>query len=165
MAPTADSNPEPQAANRTKPATEPKEVSPEMMPTAHAPKEVLVVGSRFKGYILDRSSMKCSDKAFSGLSDRVREATDLAIARAKAAERKTVLDRDFDVIKLDDESNRDVLVIMSRLKAYVKLRSGMNTSGGVDKPISDLLRSLARKCIRNAAMDERQTVLERDVPQ
>lgn len=65
--------------------------------------------------------------------------------------------------ELDDgELPREVLVVVSKLKAYVKARSGMNTSDGVVGVLSDHLRRLCAEAIRNAARDGRRTVMERD---
>ncbi|MBI5531242.1 MAG: hypothetical protein HY898_00900 [Deltaproteobacteria bacterium] len=57
---------------------------------------------------------------------------------------------------------RDVLVVVSKLKAYVRARSGFNTSDGVTDVLSDHLRDLCKQAIRNAAQDGRKTVLDRD---
>lgn len=58
---------------------------------------------------------------------------------------------------------RDVLIVASKLKKYVRERSGMNTSDGVMGVLSDHVRLVATEAIRAAAMDERKTVLDRDV--
>jgi hypothetical protein len=55
-------------------------------------------------------------------------------------------------------------VVASRLKDYVKQRSGFNTSERVLDPLSDILREVCDEAIRNATRDERRTLLERDVP-
>jgi histone H3/H4 len=57
---------------------------------------------------------------------------------------------------------RDVLVVISKLKNYVRARSGFNTSDGVTEVLSDHLRELCKQAIRNAAMDGRKTVMDRD---
>ncbi len=57
---------------------------------------------------------------------------------------------------------RDVLVVLSKLKAYVRARSGMNTSDTVSGILSDHLRDLCNEAIRNAARDGRKTVMDRD---
>ena len=61
-----------------------------------------------------------------------------------------------------DES--DILVVVSKLKKYVRDRSGMNTSDAVAAVLSDHLRAIADQAIRTAAADGRKTVLDRDVP-
>ncbi len=63
-----------------------------------------------------------------------------------------------------DDVPREVLVVASRLKDYVRARSGMNTSDGVLGPLSEILRQVADQAIRNAERDGRKTVLDRDVP-
>jgi histone H3/H4 len=64
----------------------------------------------------------------------------------------------------DDDLPRDILVISSKLKQYIRARSGMNTSDGVLSVLSDHLRAICRQAIRNAAQDGRKTVLDRDIP-
>lgn len=62
----------------------------------------------------------------------------------------------------DDDLPREVLVVVSKLKSYVRARSTMNTSDGVVDVLSDHLRALCRKAIRSAAANSRKTVLARD---
>lgn len=56
----------------------------------------------------------------------------------------------------------DVLVVVSKLKAYVKARSGMNTSDGVTEVLSDRLRALCDQAIDAARAAGRKTVMDRD---
>jgi hypothetical protein len=56
----------------------------------------------------------------------------------------------------------DVLVVVSKLKAYVKARSGMNTSDGVVDVLSAKIRKLCDAAIEVAQADGRKTVLDRD---
>ena len=63
-----------------------------------------------------------------------------------------------------DEAPREILIIASRLKAYIEARSGMRTSDGVLDPLSDIVRSVCDEAIENARRAERKTVLDRDVP-
>ncbi len=58
----------------------------------------------------------------------------------------------------------EILVVASRLKDYVRARSGYNTSDQVLAPLSDILRRVADEAIENARRDGRQTVLDRDIP-
>lgn len=57
--------------------------------------DVLVVVSKLKAYIRDRSGMKTSDSILPVLSESLRDLCDEAISRAAQAGRKTILDRDF----------------------------------------------------------------------
>ena len=66
-------------------------------------------------------------------------------------------------IELESEGvPRDVLVVVSKLKAYIRARSGMNTSASVNEALSDLVRGLCDEAIQRAAADERKTVMGRD---
>jgi hypothetical protein len=57
---------------------------------------------------------------------------------------------------------REVLVIASRLKDYIRQRYGMNTSDGVLEPLSDQLRALCDRAVLHARDDGRKTLLDRD---
>ena len=57
--------------------------------------EVLVVASKVKGYIRQKSEMKTSASVLEALSDRIRNMCDQAMENARNDGRKTVLDRDF----------------------------------------------------------------------
>ena len=61
-----------------------------------------------------------------------------------------------------DDLPQEVLVVVSKLKAYVKARSGMNTSDGVVDVLSAKLRKLCDAAIEVAQADGRKTVLDRD---
>lgn len=62
------------------------------------------------------------------------------------------------------EVPREVLVVVSKLKAYIKARSGMNTSDGVIPVLSDEIRRLCDRAIENATREGRKTVMDRDFP-
>ena len=61
-------------------------------------------------------------------------------------------------------ADQAVLIIASRLKDYVRARSGMNTSDRVLDPLSDIVRRVCDEAIANARADGRKTVLDRDIP-
>ena len=67
-------------------------------------------------------------------------------------------------VHLNDIVDRDVLIVISKLKKYIKDRSGMNCSDAVAEVLSDHVRALCDDSIRAAGRDERKTVLDRDVP-
>jgi hypothetical protein len=56
----------------------------------------------------------------------------------------------------------DILIVASKLKNYIRSRSGMNTSESVMRVLSDKVRALSDEAIRNAAKDGRKTVMDRD---
>jgi histone H3/H4 len=59
---------------------------------------------------------------------------------------------------------KEVLVVVSKLKNYIRDKSGMNTSGGVADVLSDRIRALCDRAIENARQDGRKTVMDRDLP-
>ncbi len=56
----------------------------------------------------------------------------------------------------------EILVVVSKLKKYVKEKAGMNTSGNVTEALSDRIRALCDQAIENARSDGRKTVMDRD---
>ena len=62
----------------------------------------------------------------------------------------------------DADLPHDVLVVVSKLKAYVRARSGFNTAENVAEALSDHLRELCKEAIRNAGQDGRKTLMDRD---
>lgn len=56
----------------------------------------------------------------------------------------------------------DVLIVVSKLKAYVRARSGMNTSDAVVDVLSDKVRELCDQAVEKAAQAGRKTLLDRD---
>jgi hypothetical protein len=69
-----------------------------------------------------------------------------------------------DGVHLHDIVDRDILIVVSKLKKYIKDRSGMNCSDAVAEVLSEHVRALCDDSIRAAARDERKTILDRDVP-
>jgi hypothetical protein len=59
----------------------------------------------------------------------------------------------------------DVLVIASRIKDYIRAKSGYNTSDRVLAPLSQIVRRICDEAIRNAQRGGRLTVLDRDIPE
>lgn len=64
----------------------------------------------------------------------------------------------------DSAPAKELLIVASRLKDYIRQRSGMNTSERVLGPLSDAVREICDGAIEHARRAERQTVLDRDVP-
>jgi hypothetical protein len=60
----------------------------------------------------------------------------------------------------------DVLIIASRLKEYIRVKSGgYHTSERVLGPLSEIVRRVCDEAIRNAQREGRRTVLDRDIPE
>jgi hypothetical protein len=58
----------------------------------------------------------------------------------------------------------DILIVVSKVKKYIRDRSGLNTSDGIAEALGDHVRHICDEAIRAAARDGRKTVLDRDVP-
>lgn len=56
----------------------------------------------------------------------------------------------------------DTMVVVSKLKAYVRARSGMNTSDSVADLLSERLRTLCDEAMRRAQKEGRKTLMDRD---
>jgi hypothetical protein len=57
---------------------------------------------------------------------------------------------------------KEVLVVASRMKDYVRQRYGMNTSDAVMEVLSDQLRKLCDRAVSHARDDGRKTLMDRD---
>ena len=56
----------------------------------------------------------------------------------------------------------DILVVVSKMKKYIKDKSGMNTSGAAGDALSEIIKQKCDRAIENAANDGRRTVMDRD---
>ncbi len=61
-------------------------------------------------------------------------------------------------------ADKDILVVQSKVKTYIKESSGMNTSGNVAPRLSQLVKQLCQQAMQNAQKDGRKTVMDRDFP-
>ncbi len=87
-----------------------------------------------------------------------------ASARPSAIPRPSVFDDDSDGPPLNENGvPYDVLVVVSKLKSYVRARSGMNTSDTVMDVLSDYLRRICDEGIRRANREGRKTLMDRDL--
>jgi len=57
----------------------------------------------------------------------------------------------------------EVLVVASKVKAYIKEKGDMKTSASVLSALSDRIRGMCEEAIENARSDGRKTVLDRDI--
>ncbi len=60
------------------------------------------------------------------------------------------------------DSKNDVLVVASKVKGYIRERSGMNTSANSLQALSDKIRAMCDAAIESARNDRRKTVKDRD---
>lgn len=61
-----------------------------------------------------------------------------------------------------ETTEKEILVVTSKMKNYIRTRSGMNTSGSVSEILSDRVRALCDQAIENARSAGRKTVMDRD---
>jgi histone H3/H4 len=55
-----------------------------------------------------------------------------------------------------------VLVVVSKLKNYIRSTAGMSTSANVASKLSESIRRMCDQAIMNAKNDGRKTVMDRD---
>lgn len=89
-------------------------------------------------------------------AERAETASEANMSEKPAPERKIV------TTKESPENEREILVVVSKLKAYIKARSGFNTSDAVAEVLSNHLRRLCDLAVDNANVENRKTVLDRD---
>lgn len=66
------------------------------------------------------------------------------------------------VTREPDPIESDVLIVITKVKNYVRARSGFNTSDRVVLPLSESVRELCDRAIDKARAEGRKTVLDRD---
>lgn len=54
------------------------------------------------------------------------------------------------------------LVVVSKVKKYIKNKAGMNTSATVMDQLSKIVEKEIEKAVQNAKSDNRKTVMDRD---
>ena len=59
-------------------------------------------------------------------------------------------------------SDSDTLVVVSKIKKYVKDSAGMNTSGNVPPVLSAYVRRLVDRAVEHARGEGRKTIMDRD---
>lgn len=59
--------------------------------------------------------------------------------------------------------NKEVLVVASKIKAYIRSKSDVNVSAGVFDVLSDRIREMCDRAVENAIRDGRKTVKDRDI--
>ncbi len=101
-----------------------------------------------------REEFMAEQRAASEASEARKDSTSMEDKPAK--ERKIVNPQS------DEAVPREILVVVSKLKAYVRARHGFNTSDAVMEVLSDHLRRVCDAAVENAQADGRKTVLDRD---
>ncbi len=71
-------------------------------------------------------------------------------------------DEEREHIMTDGNIEKEILIVASKLKNYIRNKSGMNTSAAVVDVLSDKIRDLCDHAIETAKQDGRKTVMDRD---
>ena len=58
--------------------------------------------------------------------------------------------------------SNEVLIVVSKLKNYIKTTADMNTSGNLAPALSNIVTELCQRAVQNAQNDGRKTVMDRD---
>ncbi len=58
--------------------------------------------------------------------------------------------------------SKDILIVASKLKKYVKEKHGLNTSSDVMDILSDIMRVTCDRAVESAMRDGRKTLMKRD---
>lgn len=74
------------------------------------------------------------------------------------------LKRDVASRRPSDVDEGEILVVASRVKAYIRERSGMNTGASTMRELTKHIVRLCHRGIENARREGRKTVLDRDIP-
>lgn len=62
----------------------------------------------------------------------------------------------------EEKAGNENLVVVSKLKSYIKNSAGLSTSGSVPDVLSEQIRKMCDGAIENARKDGRKTVMDRD---
>lgn len=68
-----------------------------------------------------------------------------------------------ELLMSNEEGTKEVLVVISKVKAYIRAKSSMNTSDAVTEALSDLVRATCDQAIEKAKGEGRKTVMARDI--
>ncbi len=71
-------------------------------------------------------------------------------------------DDEREEVMTEGNTEKEVLVVASKLKNYIRGKSGMNTSAAVIDVLSDKVRELCDQAVEAAKRDGRKTVMDRD---
>jgi histone H3/H4 len=60
------------------------------------------------------------------------------------------------------DSQNETLIVVSKVKSYIRSASGMNTAGNVAPKLSDIIRHMCDHAMEKAKEAGRKTVMDRD---
>lgn len=123
--------------------------------------ENLIVISKVKKFIKDKSEFNTSAGFFEPLNaDLVKSCRD-AVAHAQKLGRKTVMGKDFNLY-VEGQGQDEALVVTSKVKKFIKDEAGLSTSAQAIEQLTVRVQTICLKAIENAKSDKRKTVMDRD---
>lgn len=122
--------------------------------------ETLVVISKVKKFIKE-FGFNTSSNFCDLISDDVKKAIEDAIKHAQKQNRKTVMGKDFSLY-VDDPKIDVVLVVASKVKAYIKEKVGLSTSSQAMDQLTVRVHQICFHAMEKATKDKRKTVMDRD---
>lgn len=123
--------------------------------------ESLIVISKVKKFIKEKSDFNTSTGFFDPLNDDIIKACRDAMAHAQKLGRKTVMGKDFNLY-VENSNVEESLVVASKVKKLIKDESGLSTSSQAIDQLTVRVQTVCLKAIENAKNDKRKTVMDRD---
>lgn len=123
--------------------------------------ENLIVLSKVKKYIKEKHGLNTSASFFEPLNKDIKSALDKAIEHTKSTDRKTVMGRDFNFY-VDKPELEEILVVASKVKAFVKETSELSTSKQCMEQLTVRVKKVCDTAVQNATNAKRKTVMDKD---
>lgn len=123
--------------------------------------ESLIVLSKVKKYIKETAGFNTSASFFEPLNQDIVNALKDAINHTKSSDRKTVMGRDFNFY-VDKPEIAEILVVASKIKAFVKSESELSTSKQCMEQLTVRVQKICDSAIANATNAKRKTVMDKD---
>ncbi|MBY0517015.1 MAG: hypothetical protein K2P81_08915 [Bacteriovoracaceae bacterium] len=123
--------------------------------------ENLIVISKVKKFIKEKSEFNTSAGFFEPLNQDVVKSCRDAVAHAQKLGRKTVMGKDFNLY-IEGSDVPEALVVTSKVKKLIKDEAGLSTSSQAIEQLTVRVQTICLKAIENAKSDKRKTVMDRD---
>ena len=123
--------------------------------------ESLIVVSKVKKFIKEKSDMNTSAGFFEPLNQDIIKACKDVISHAQKLGRKTVMGKDFNLY-IENADVNEALVVASKVKKMIKEEAGLSTSAKAIEQLTIRIQTICLQSIENAKTDKRKTVMDRD---
>jgi histone H3/H4 len=124
--------------------------------------ENLIVVSKVKKYIKEKYGFNTSSNFFEPLNKDLVKAISDAVEHTKGTDRKTVMGRDFNFY-IDKPEIGEILVVASKIKAYIKTNSDLSTSKQVMEQLTVRIQKTIEVAAQKATEAKRKTIMDRDL--